>query len=435
MTVIPGATEFGYDPVARVRVTGFGATAHENAHGSALLSDWTLSIDELTALCPNLEHVSLVVSWFGDDLRCGECTIRPKVEAANRSVQGASWSVAGLTRATAEVVSQHDGGPAYGGTPSDASVLAAIADLKARGLKVTLYPMVLMDIPAGNPTGQPAFPWRGRISCDPAPGTVGSPEGTGALDAQVAAFVGSSSGWGFRRMVRHYAALAGAAGAEALVIGSEMVGMTTLRGTSGFPFVTALVALAAEARALAPGRYRLTDLLRRQGGSDVAMGPAAAGNRLVLLDGNVAVLPVEPDWLGGELALRAFAGRHDATGTAFVATLGLGPVLPLPPVHLRSMRGAGGDVTLVWVRRSRADAGAWAAAEVPLEHLPEAYRVTIFDGATPVRSLDVLAPAALYTAAMQAADFGALPAAFDFTVAQLSPVFGPGHAAAGSFDA
>jgi hypothetical protein len=32
------------------------------------------------------------------------------------------------------VVSQHEGGPAYGGTPSDAAVLAAIADLKARGL-------------------------------------------------------------------------------------------------------------------------------------------------------------------------------------------------------------------------------------------------------------------------------------------------------------
>ena len=62
------------------------------------------------------------------------------------------------------MVSTHDGGPAYGGTPSDAAVLAAIADLKARGLGVTLYPIVLMDIPEGNPLGQPAYPWRGRIA-------------------------------------------------------------------------------------------------------------------------------------------------------------------------------------------------------------------------------------------------------------------------------
>src|SRR5690606_7684376 len=63
VTVIPGATEFGYDPVPRVRLLGPGATANENTHQSRELSDWTLSIDELTALCPNLEHVALVVAW------------------------------------------------------------------------------------------------------------------------------------------------------------------------------------------------------------------------------------------------------------------------------------------------------------------------------------------------------------------------------------
>ncbi len=34
-------------------------------------------------------------------------------------------------------------------------MLAAIADLKARGLQVTLYPMVLMDVPAGNALTDP----------------------------------------------------------------------------------------------------------------------------------------------------------------------------------------------------------------------------------------------------------------------------------------
>lgn len=1018
VTVIPGATEFGYDPVARVRIVGRGAAQRENAHASALVSDWTVSIDELQDLCPNLEHVALVVSWFGDDLRAGECSVRPKVEAASRAVKGAEWSVAGISRDEAEVVSTHDGGPAYGGTPSDGAVRAAISDLKARGLEVTLYPMLLMDIPAGNAMGQPAYPWRGRIA----------PEADVA--AEVAAFVGTSSGWGYRRFVRHYAALADEAGADALVIGSEMVGLTTARAGGGFPFVDALVALAAEAKALAPsvdltyaadwseyhgyqppdapgdkwfhldplwaspeiaavgidnympiadwrdgedgpdagadgpyglgyieagidggegfdwyyasdadrlagtrtpisdgahgehwvwrfkdiagwwgnahhdrvggvrsasptawvpgskpvvftelgcgavdkganqpnvfpdgkssedgrpyfssgapdglmqrqflraqlshwegdpmvgrlslwtwdarpypafpsdaetwadavnhpaghwltgrlgslapdelaravgadlgvelggadvagtlvqgmalegvvswrdatasalsaaglsvrdgaeglelvrpdlvpavtvawdelvkddgpvmsrrrpdpsetvarlavgfvdrereylagtvtamrpegaavagentglvldagaargvaeqllrvkgterdtleftlppsfaalevgdviavagegegpfeiaeirdglarrvtaravppvlkaavlsdrparvaagpaplaepvviaahlppdpampgqsqlllaayaspwpgevevrlavtgarlarlsravaigelvtaltsepmhvrdrrsieielsgghlapvdfeaalaganriavetdagewevigfagaelvspGRYRLTDLLRGLGGTDVAMGPSAAGNRLVVLDGNVALLPVEPDWLGGELALRAFAGRHDGTGAAVTAELPLAPVLPLPPVHLRAVRGAGGDIALGWVRRSRADAGSWAVGEVPLEHAPEAYRVTVLSGGVAVRTIEVSSPAAAYAAAAQLADFGALPAAFDFTVAQLSPVFGAGHAGGASFHA
>jgi len=1016
VTVIPGATEFGYDPQVRVRRLGRGATGTENAHVSALVSDWTLSLDKLQALCPNLEHVALVVSWFGDDLRCGECAVRPKVEAADREVKDAAWGVAGLSRGSAQVVSQHDGGPAYGGTPSDDAVRAAIADLRARGLAVTLYPMLLMDIPADNAMGQPAYPWRGRIA----------PE-VGGVAAQVSAFMGTSFGWGYRRFIRHYAALAQSAGADGLVIGSEMVGMTTAGVGEGFPFVAALVGLAAEARVIAPdvdltyaadwseyhgfqppdapgdkhfhldplwasphiatvgidnympiadwrdgedgpdagadgpyglgylgagidggegfdwyyaseadrlagartsiadgthgedwvwrfkdiagwwgnshhdrvggvrsttptawvpgmkpitftelgcgavdkganqpnmfpdaksaedgrpyfsngapdalmqrqflrahlshwegdpmvarstlwtwdarpypafpsdtatwsdgenhaaghwltgrlgalaldefsqavaadfdvglgaadvagglihgaalegtmswrdatasaltasglavrdgadglelvrpdmvpaltlvrddlvkedgavmarrrpdpsetvgrlavgyfdrerdylagtatalrvegasaaaestglvldavaarsaaerllrasgerdtleltlppsllalevgdvialadepegpfeiaeirdglsrrvvaravppvlkpavlsdrparvaaspvpvsepaliaahlppdpaspdrsqlllaayaspwpgevdvqlvatgarlarltrpspigelltplaagplhvrdrrnieislsgghlapvdfetalaganriavetdagewevlgfasaelvsaGRYRLSELLRGQGGSDVAMGPAAIGSRLVVLDGNAALLQVEPDWLGGELALRAFAGRLDGVGTPFSALLSLDPVLPLPPVHLKARRGAGGGVTLSWLRRSRADTGAWAIVEVPLEHAPEGYRVTILDGGMPVRSFDVASSAAEYGAAQQLADFGTLPTSFDFTVSQLSPVFGPGHPGAGRF--
>ncbi len=61
--------------------------------------------------------------------------------------------------------------------------------------------------------------------------------------------------------------------------------------------------------------------------------------------------------------------------------------------------------------------------------------MTIFDGAAPVRTIAVAAPAAIYAAAEQVADFGALPDAFDFTVEQLSPVFGPGHQGAGAFHA
>nr|WP_295888531.1 glycoside hydrolase/phage tail family protein [uncultured Devosia sp.] len=254
VTVIPGATEFGYDPAPRVRIAGRGQTLGENTHVSASVSDWTASIDELVALCPNLEHVSLVVAWFGNDLRCGECTIGPRVEAAERTVLGTEWRVMGLGRGDVPVVSSHEGGAAYGGTPSDASVLAAIADLKARGLKVTLYPMVMMDIPYGNGLpdpygggGQAAYPWRGRITCHPAPGRPGTPDQTATAAAQVASFAAR-----YRQMVLHYAGLAVAAGGvDTLITGSEMRGLTTVRGAgNSFPFVSALVTLAGDVRAV-----------------------------------------------------------------------------------------------------------------------------------------------------------------------------------------
>src|SRR5690606_33705164 len=147
INVIPGAGEFVYDPVPRVRLVSPGVTASENTHVVPQVSDWTLSIDELTALCPNLERVQLIIAWFGDDLRCNHCTISPRTEGTTRSVEGTTWAVAGLTRATARVASSHEGALAYGGTPSDEAVRAAIADLKARGLEVILYPLIMMDIP------------------------------------------------------------------------------------------------------------------------------------------------------------------------------------------------------------------------------------------------------------------------------------------------
>lgn len=189
----------------------------------------------------------------------------------------------------------------------------------------------------------------------------------------------------------------------------------------------------AGAELISAGTYRLTPLLRGQSGT--AVGVAAAGARVVVLDEAVAVLPVEPGWVGDTLALRAFAGRRDAEGTAFAAEVGLGPMVPLAPAHWRAARDDTGAVLLSWVRRSRADAGSWAAVEVGLDFAPEAYRVTIFDVAVPVREFEVSTPSASYPAAAQVADFGVLPAGFDFAVSQVGPEFGPGAAATGAFSA
>ena len=55
------------------------------------------SID-FQACVPNVESVSLVVAWFGDDLRAGHCRIRPGVEVSAKSTTPANWSVNGVGR-------------------------------------------------------------------------------------------------------------------------------------------------------------------------------------------------------------------------------------------------------------------------------------------------------------------------------------------------
>ncbi|MBW8301335.1 MAG: glycoside hydrolase/phage tail family protein [Hydrogenophaga sp.] len=282
VTVIPGSTEHGYATVQVRERTGEGASRVLNRNTLVAHTDWQASIDELQALCPNLETVALVVSWFGTDLRAGECRVVPGVEVESRN-ESRDWRVSGVTRAAAYRVSRHDGGPAYGGTPDDRSVVEAIADLKVRGLKVVLYPFVMMDIPHGNglpdPYGgveQAANPWRGRITCHPAPGRPGSPDRSAAIPAIVAAFCGTAeaadfdvtgttvsyqgSDEGYRHMVLHYALLAQAAGGvDAFLIGSELRGLTTLRDAAdGFPFVAALADLAADVRAILGAPTKIT---------------------------------------------------------------------------------------------------------------------------------------------------------------------------------
>ena len=246
-------------------------------------ADFSVSLDALSDELPHCEAVSLIVSWFGDDLRCGHCTLRPKVEHKDARGENMIWTSGGIGRAAALQVPMAGDRPVYGGTPADLSVIEAVQALQEAGQAVMFYPFILMDQVAGNTLTdpysdaetQPALPWRGRITLSKAPGVEGSTEGAAAEEAAEDAFFGSvtasdfsatvmpdqpgyytgpSDEWSFSRFILHNAALCRAAGGvEAFCIGSEMRGMTQIRAEANrFVFVERLVALAAEVRAILP---------------------------------------------------------------------------------------------------------------------------------------------------------------------------------------
>ncbi len=263
--LIPGAGEFAYATTPVQTIWKPGTAQSENLHVQSARTDLCVSLDNLARDLPQVDHISLVVAWFGTDLRAGQCRIEPRVDQRLKPTRPRAWQVAGLSRNNANLVSTVDGRPAYGGTPEDASVIEAITELKARGHQVTLNPFVMMDVPAGNSLpnpqggiGQPPYPWRGRITCSSGPTTI---------ESQLAAFFGTASAshfslrgqepiysgpaeWSYRRFILHHAMLAKAAGGvESFLIGSELVGLTHRRSSTGqFPAVTALKALAEEVR-------------------------------------------------------------------------------------------------------------------------------------------------------------------------------------------
>ncbi|MGB0926484.1 MAG: baseplate multidomain protein megatron [Pikeienuella sp.] len=274
----PGSGEFALETRPVTRSIGPGRTTFENVNTNTERADFLVALDRLVEEAPNCKSVSLIVSWFGDDLRCGECTLQPAVDRKSKTTSPITWRVGGLSREAAKVVGQDsDGRPVFGGTPSDDSVIQAIREMNARGISVMMYPFILMDVPAGNrlpdpwsgEVGQPVLPWRGRITLDLAPGQAGSPDKSTAAADQVGAFFGAASAgdftstgdvigytgpdeWSYRRFILHCAKIcAVAGGVSAICIGSEMRSLTHIRSDAAtYPAVEQLRALASEVRAI-----------------------------------------------------------------------------------------------------------------------------------------------------------------------------------------
>jgi hypothetical protein len=277
VALIPGTGEYALAQTPAYLSKGFGQNEAINVNSASGKTDFETATDALQGELPNCGSALLVVSWFGDDLRCGQCHVQPKVEQNTADAAAMPWGVCGTSRAQAGLIAQQEGRPIYGGTPADASVVEAIQSLKSKGQDVVFYPFILMEQLASNglsdpwsgASDQPILPWRGRITTSIAPGQTGSPDGTSAAEAEVDAFFGTTqagdfsidgasvayngpSDWRYRRFILHYAHLCAAAGGvSAFCIGSEMRSLTQIRGASGsFPAVDALRQLAAEVRSI-----------------------------------------------------------------------------------------------------------------------------------------------------------------------------------------
>jgi hypothetical protein len=305
VALIPGTGEYALATTPVHYEKGPGEALSANVNTQRGLTDFETALEALGEELPNCGSVLLVVSWFGDDLRCGNCRIEPKVESSDLAARGMAWRVSGIDRAGAMAVSRIDDRATYGGTPSDAAVMEAIGALRASGKSVVYCPFLLMDVPEANgrpdpwsdAADQPVHPWRGRITTSKAPGQPDSPDASATAEAEVAAFFGAAgrddfepqyglldpgspgfesvfdplfgndeSGseqlvgvrytgpaeWSFRRFILHQAHLcAQAGGVDAFCIGSEMRGVTRIRGAdNSFPGVEGLIALARDVRAI-----------------------------------------------------------------------------------------------------------------------------------------------------------------------------------------
>jgi len=270
MVMIPSSGEAVYSTNQALHIDGEDEVLL-NVNGASGQVDVVRSVEDMLLAFPYLRSVTIVVSWFGSDIRLGHCTVKPKATTLTGRTYPNDWYVNGVVRGTAEQPTEYNGELAYGGTPSDFSVVELIKFLKSKGLDVCFYPFILMDIPVtntlpdpfrGGAIGQPSYCWRGYIqaeddmtaavqtAADNFFGTVDASDVT--ISGDRVSYSGPANEWSINRMILHYARLCElAGGVESFIVGSEMIGATQSRSAqTTFPVVDHYNSLIDEVRTI-----------------------------------------------------------------------------------------------------------------------------------------------------------------------------------------
>lgn len=177
---------------------------------------------------------------------------------------------------------------------------------------------------------------------------------------------------------------------------------------------------------ISPGVYDLSHLKRGQRGTEFAWSHPT-GSFIALLE-TAALQRIDFGYsdIGVTSYYRAVSILTDEAAAPVVAwTNGGAGLRPYAPVDLQLDGVTGGDLELSWVRRSRIGFGI---VPPPLGEEFERYVVQIRNaaGTSTVRQVEVTTPEFIYTAAMQAADFGGPVSSLRWRVAQISAAYGAG---------
>lgn len=173
--------------------------------------------------------------------------------------------------------------------------------------------------------------------------------------------------------------------------------------------------------------YLLSHRLRGQVGTERAEA-WPQGSYLVRLNGTAKQIELSKAKRGLARYYRIGPAGRPVDDPSFSAVRlafdGLG-LRPLSPAHLRLSAGAGGALSISWIRRTRIDGDRWDTADVPLGEDREEYLVRVVQQDAVIRQTSTTSPVWTYSAADQAAD--ALSGLYEIQVAQVSARFGPGR--------
>jgi len=175
--------------------------------------------------------------------------------------------------------------------------------------------------------------------------------------------------------------------------------------------------------------YELDTLLRGLRGSDAETLTHADGERFVCLNsGGVLFRPINLAVVDTPRRFKgvAFADDIDTVDYQDVTLEGQN-LMPFSVCEVHGTRDGSNNLTITWIRRTRAIINVFGAPGAPLLEAAEEYEIDIWSGSAVLRTLTSTTPTTTYTAAQQTAD-GLTPGdPVTVRIYQMSASVGRGH--------
>ena len=156
---------------------------------------------------------------------------------------------------------------------------------------------------------------------------------------------------------------------------------------------------------VAPRTYTLSKLLRGLRDTTAAMSTHSIGDRAVVLNGATPFVEMPLYAVGSTRYTKAVAASGNIVDVTAVSAVFTGAsVRPFAPCHVAGTRDGSNNLTLTWVRRTRALVRMFTTSVVPTLGEAESYEIDVVLAGVVVRTLTATSPTVAYSAANQTTD-------------------------------
>ncbi len=216
-----------------------------------------------------------------------------------------------------------------------------------------------------------------------------------------------------------------ATGANALIVGSELIQFTTATQNTD-------------------GSWTVSGLLRGRRGTEGACGSHGSNESVIVLgSGGFTRQALPASALGVLRYYRPVSNGQTVDAVASQTfTIAGRDLMPYSPVNIGGGFDGENNLILSWTRRTRLGgsygSGSFALCDGlngPVSEQTEAYQIDILGGGTVVRTLSATTASAVYSEAQQVTDFGAVQTSYNVKVYQMSAAVGRGFPGAATVPA